>query len=216
MSRIGGRSLPRVALWRVDTGDRSHPKQFRIATRRALSSWEPSVAERLARRATLDAGAEIEASYVLGEALSEQNRAREAFAVLDTARTLPGPDVVRAGAAAGAAGVLSHQLGDLDGAEAVLQQTLEQISDPDARAILEGARATMRVSLGVPTDRGRDHHRRRADHRARDRARAHGDGAPRPRRPSGERLPRHGVAMGHGVPDDRPVPSRSRERGRCS
>src|SRR4029079_13414942 len=53
--------LFRVALWRVDAGDRTHPEQFRAAARRALQFWEPAVSERLAR-AALDAGPEIEAA----------------------------------------------------------------------------------------------------------------------------------------------------------
>jgi DNA-binding CsgD family transcriptional regulator len=139
--------LFRIALWRVDAGDRSHPEQFRAAARRAMESWEPVVAERLAR-AALDSGPEIEASYVLGEALSEQNRGLEALEVLRAARQLPGPDLVRAAAVAAEAGVLSHQLGQLEEAELVLSETLQTVRDPAARSILEGGRAAMRISLG--------------------------------------------------------------------
>ena len=131
--------LFRVALWRIDAGDRAHPDQFRAAARRAMSLWEPVVAERLAR-AALDAGPEIEAAYILGEALSDQNRASEALAALDEARGLPGPDTLRAAAAAGEAGVLSHQLGRLADAETVVDEALQQVRDPEARALLEGAR----------------------------------------------------------------------------
>ena len=88
--------LFRIALWRVEAGDRSHPAQFRDAARRAMESWDPTVAERLAR-AALDAGPEMEASYILGEALSEQNRSPEALEALRAARQLPGPDLIRCG-----------------------------------------------------------------------------------------------------------------------
>ncbi len=118
-----------------------------------MESWEPIVAERLAR-AALDAGPEMEASYILGEALSEQNRSPEALEALRAARQLPGPDLLRAAAAAGEAGVLSHQLGRLEEAELVLSETLEVIKDPDARAILEGGRAAMLVSRGAATSVG--------------------------------------------------------------
>ena len=142
--------LFRIALWRVDAGDRTHPEQFRAAARRAMSLWEPVVAERLAR-AALDAGPEIEAAYILGEALSDQNRASEALAALHDARGLPGPDTLRAAAAAGEAGVLSHQLGRLADAETVVHEALQQVRDPEARALLEGARAAMIVSSGERT-----------------------------------------------------------------
>ena len=80
--------LFRVALWRVDAGDRSHPQQLRAAARRAMESWEPVVAERLAR-AALESGPEIEAAYILGESLSEQNRALEAVDALRSAAAPP-------------------------------------------------------------------------------------------------------------------------------
>ena len=52
----------------------------------AMESWEPVVAERLAR-AALDTGPEIEAAFLLGESLSEQNRSREAVEALRAAGT---------------------------------------------------------------------------------------------------------------------------------
>ncbi len=139
--------LFRIALWRLDAGDRTQPDQFRVAARHALAFWQPAVAERLAR-AALEAGPEIEAAYILGEALSDQNRADEALDTLRAARQLPGPDTIRAAVAAGEAGVLSHQLGRFAEAELVLGETLEQINDPDARAIIEGGRAAMVASAG--------------------------------------------------------------------
>jgi len=139
--------LFRVALWRVDAGDRGHPRQFGAAARRAMESWEPVVAERLAR-AALETGPEIEAAYLLGESLSEQNRSQEAAEALRSARSLPGPDLIRAAAAAGEVGVLAFQLGQLDAAEQVLVEALDVIRDPDARAIVEGARAALRVTTG--------------------------------------------------------------------
>ena len=203
--------LFRVALWRVDAGDRTHPEQFRAAARRVLQFWEPAVAERLAR-AALDAGPEIEAAYVLGEALSDQNRTEEALDVLRTARDLPGPDALRASVAAGEAGVLSHQLGRFADAERVLRETAERVTDPDAWAILEGGRAgnaRLRRLLGRRRNRGS--HGRGADRRLGRRARAHRGRAPRSGRPRRDRTPRVGDPVGRRVPDDRPVP---RPRGR--
>ena len=137
----------RIALWRIEAGDRTRPEQMRTAARRALRLWEPIVAERLAR-AALEAGPEIEAAYVLGAALSDQNRAEDALDAFREARMLAGPDRLRAAIATDEAGVLSHQLGRLADAERVLSETLEQVRDPGARAVLEGGRAAIVVSSG--------------------------------------------------------------------
>ena len=79
-SRCGG-SRPATAVTRRSSGTRR---------RRAMESWDPTVAERLAR-AALDAGPEMEASYILGEALSEQNRAPEALEALRRRDNCRGP-----------------------------------------------------------------------------------------------------------------------------
>jgi DNA-binding CsgD family transcriptional regulator len=140
----------RIALWRVDAGDPTRPEKIRAAAGRALRLWEPVIAERLAR-AALDAGPEMEATYVLGAALSDQNRADEALVAFRAARSLAGSDRLRAAVAVDEAGVLSHQLGLQTDAERVLSETLAAVSDPDARAILEGGRAVIGVSGGYAT-----------------------------------------------------------------
>ena len=53
--------------------------------------------------------------------------------------------------------MLSHQLGRLADAERVLSETLEQVKDPDARAILEGGRAAIVVSAGHATTGDPEH-----------------------------------------------------------
>jgi DNA-binding CsgD family transcriptional regulator len=140
----------RIALWRVDAGDRTRPAQTRLAAARALRLWEPGVAERLAR-AALESGPEMEAMYLLGAALSDQNRAEEALDAFRAARSLTGSDRLRASIAADEAGVLSHQLSRLPDAERVLSDTLEHLTDPEARAIVEGGRAAIFVSSGHAT-----------------------------------------------------------------
>jgi len=140
----------RIALWRVDAGDVTRPAQILAAGARALHLWEPVVAERLARVA-LDAGPEVEATYLLGAALGDQNRAEDALDAFRAARRLAGADRLRAAIAVDEAGVLSHQLGRPSDAERVLNETLEEVSDPDARAILEGGRAVIVVSRGYAT-----------------------------------------------------------------
>ena len=106
--------------------------------RRAWNLFEPLVAERLAR-AALEADPSAEASYLLGEALSDQNRADEAFVAFRAARELPGTDRVRAAAAMGESSVLYHQLGRFSDAQRVLREAQEQVTDVDARRILDGA-----------------------------------------------------------------------------
>jgi DNA-binding CsgD family transcriptional regulator len=90
----------------------------------------------------------MEAAYLLGGALSDQNRADEAVAAFRVARGLPGSDRLRASVATSEAGVLSHQLGRVAEAERVLDQTSEILSDPRATAVLEGGRAAILVSRG--------------------------------------------------------------------
>ncbi|MGH8977329.1 MAG: AAA family ATPase, partial [Acidimicrobiia bacterium] len=146
----------RIALWRVDAGDQARPDQMRDAAGRALRLWEPVVAERLAR-AALDAEPDMLAAYLLGAALSDQNRADESLDAFRTARSLDGPDRLRAAVATDEAGVLSHQLGRLADAERVLDETLELVSDSHARAVLEGGRAAIVVSAGHATTGDPEH-----------------------------------------------------------
>ena len=139
-----GASRPAIALG---------PNRLGLRRLRALRLWEPVVAERLAR-AALDAGAEMEATYVLGAALSDQSRPDEALAAFRSARSMAGSDRLRAAVAADEAGVLSHQLGRLSDAEQVLRETLEHVRDPEAREVLEGGRAAIVVSGGFATTGG--------------------------------------------------------------
>ena len=74
----------------------------------------------------------MEAAYLLGAALSDQNRSDEALDAFRAARSMTGSDRMRAQVATDEAGVLSHQLGRLADAERVLSDTLEQVKDPDA------------------------------------------------------------------------------------
>jgi DNA-binding CsgD family transcriptional regulator len=140
----------RIALWRVDAGDTGRPDLITDAATHALRMWEPAVAERLAR-AALTSGPAMQTAYVLGAALSDQNRAAEALEAFRLARSLPGPERLRAAVAADEAGVLSHQLGRLEDAERILAETLDQLTDPGARAVVAGGRAAIVVSAGQST-----------------------------------------------------------------
>jgi DNA-binding CsgD family transcriptional regulator len=140
----------RVALWRVDSGDYTRPKQMRAAAVRAMRLWEPVAAERLAR-AALVAGPDAEASHLLGAALMDQNRPVEALDVFRVARDLADSDALRALVAIDLAAALSHQLRRPSDAQRILDEALDQVIDPDARARIEASRAAMVVSAGYAT-----------------------------------------------------------------
>jgi DNA-binding CsgD family transcriptional regulator/tetratricopeptide (TPR) repeat protein len=130
----------RVVLWRADAGDRSRPQQARTAARRALSLWAPDVAERLAR-AALDAGPDLEAGYLLGEALSDLGRSADAMAAWEAVEDLPGPDRIRAFLANAQAATLNFHFDRAADARAVLQRAIERVEEEDSRLVLLGALA---------------------------------------------------------------------------
>ena len=196
----------RVALWRLEAGDRSRPEQNRAAAARALRLWEPVVAERLAR-AALDAGpghgSDVRARRRAERPEPRRTRPSPRF---DPARSLAGPDRLRASIAADEAGVLSHQLGRLSDAEQVLRETLERVQRPDAREVLEGGRAAIVVSGGFATTGGsRTAHGHRADCRTGRADRERGGRSPRPGRSHRDRSARDRAGVDGRVPDDRAV-----------
>ena len=128
----------RAALWRVDAGDRSRPEQLCAAARRAWALWSAPVAERLAR-AALESGPELEAGYLLGEALSDQARPEEALQAWRAVEDLPGPDRVRAALVMGQASTLNYQLARPAEAVAVLQRAAAGVEDPRARQRIDAA-----------------------------------------------------------------------------
>ena len=130
----------RIALWRVDAGDKRHPEQLRAAARRAWSLWAAPVAERLAR-AALETSPDIEAGFLLGHALSDQGRPAEALEVWRSVEDLPGPDLIRAKIGAAQAETLNFHFDRRDDARAVLQRASESVHDPGARQVLDDALA---------------------------------------------------------------------------
>jgi DNA-binding CsgD family transcriptional regulator/tetratricopeptide (TPR) repeat protein len=137
----------RAVLWRADSGDHSRPDQLRSAARRAWALWAAPVAERLAR-AALDSGPELEAGYLLGEAIADQARPADAVAVWESVEHLPGPDRVRAALAHAHASILHFHLSRTDEAIAVLRRAAELVSEPDARRVIDGGLALFRATGG--------------------------------------------------------------------
>src|SRR5919106_478907 len=98
------------------------------------------VAERLAR-AALEFGPDLEAGYLLGEALSDQGQVDEALAVWEAIEDLPGPDRVRAALAIAHASALNYRLGCRADAERVLARAAGRIQDGSAARLIDGALA---------------------------------------------------------------------------
>lgn len=144
-AEVAPAELLRVALWRADAGDRSRPDQLRAAARRAWGLWASRVAERLAR-AALEAGPDLEAGYVLGEALSDQNRPREALDAWRAAADMDGPELVRARMAVAWAGTLAYQFDQPAEAEMVLRETRDRLGDDASRTVVDGAIASIRAT----------------------------------------------------------------------
>ncbi len=143
----------RCAVWRADVGDRTRPGELTAAARRAWALWDAVLSERLAR-AALESGPDLEAGYVLGQALSRQGHPEEALAAFETASELPGPDELRATVAIAQAGVLHHQLRRAGDAALSLREAHERLRDDTARRWVEGAMAAIGAgpSLADGTD----------------------------------------------------------------
>ncbi|MGQ0805902.1 MAG: LuxR C-terminal-related transcriptional regulator [Actinomycetota bacterium] len=150
MAARGPSDVLRIGLWRADAGDNEHPEQLCAAARRAWVLGDAGAAERLAR-AALESAPELEAGYLLGEALSDQGRAREALEAWSAVEDLPGTDRVRASLAVARAGLLVYQLNDRPEAAATLRRAAARISDDDARRRLAG-----QLALFAATDPSAD------------------------------------------------------------
>ena len=137
----------RVVLWRADSGDRSRPDQLRAAARRAWALWAAPVAERLAR-AALESGPDLEAGYLLAEAISDQGRSQEALEVWEALEGVDGPDLARAPAAMGHSSELHYHFGRPAEAEAVLRRAEARVTDPEALRLLRGALAMFDATSG--------------------------------------------------------------------
>ncbi|NKQ52856.1 hypothetical protein HFP15_08175 [Amycolatopsis sp. K13G38] len=84
----GRNDVLRMAVWQLDSGAEMDAPLLAEAATQARNAFDPQLAERLAR-ASLTAGPSFEAALVLGGALGDLGRFREALAVLDP---LPGTE----------------------------------------------------------------------------------------------------------------------------
>jgi DNA-binding CsgD family transcriptional regulator len=129
----------RVVLWRADAGGHARTEQLLAAARRAWALWEPAVAERLARSALESGGPDLEAGYLLGEALGDLGRSAEALDVWSAVEDLPGSDRTRAFLAMAQASTLHFHFDRAGDARTVLMVAAERVQDPSAQQVIAGA-----------------------------------------------------------------------------
>lgn len=139
--------LLRIVVWRLEAGGSPTSEQLRGAAHEAMALFDYQLAERLAR-AAVDAGAGIEAEYLVGQALFGACRAEEAELVW-AGLTPGGPtDQQRAQLAITRAANLYWVLNLPARAAMVLQQARATITDPGSREELDCVRAGFQLYGG--------------------------------------------------------------------
>ena len=141
--------LLRLASWRLEAGASGPPELLVSAAWRALASFDPALAERLAA-AAVDAGGELPARHVLGLALLGQGRFAEADAVLAQLDAVAHGDAERALVADARATSLFWGLGMASEAEQVLVAAEAQVGNRDLRDELTAVRGALLVFAGRP------------------------------------------------------------------
>ena len=139
--------LLRIVVSRLRSGGSSTPEQVVGATHEAMAQGDYQLAERLAR-AAVDAGAGIEAEYLVGQTLLGVGRIEEAERVL--VGLMPGgsTDQQRTQLASTRAFALYWGLNLPAEATMVLQHAREMITDPGSREELDCVRAGFRLQGG--------------------------------------------------------------------
>ncbi len=141
--------VPRVAVWRLDSGPPADPALFERAAGQALAALDIPLAERFAR-AALDAGAGFGARLALGRALAGAGRADEAEAVLGELEARVSTDGERAAVAVARARNVFWALGRAADAEAMLLRAERAVADRGLREGLAGQRIRMVAARGRP------------------------------------------------------------------
>lgn len=141
--------LVRLALWRLDAGDRTDNSLFVAAATRAASAFDHELTERLARAALPGGG--IEAEILLANALIHQLRHVEAEQHLAAAAELASDDWELARVAGLRSRLLFLRLGRMDEGIEVLERACDAVEDADVVDQLRGSLAllvSMRGDLG--------------------------------------------------------------------
>lgn len=141
----------RIARWRIDATGTAPAEELARAARIARGTHDYEAVERIARVA-VESGVGAEATQLLGEALYELGRFREAEAVLADPPVPPATDQERLVVAATRSTNLFWGLVDADAAAAVLAEAVGAVTDPSvARSIVAHA-ASLTLWSGRPTD----------------------------------------------------------------
>lgn len=143
--------LIRLATWRLDAGGKIDPEVLVGAGRLALVGRDADLATRFALTAA-DMGARFEAARILVEAAllaGDLASAEAAFAEVGVDPSLGDLDRVQLSRRLAAACTIHH---DLEGAVAAIDDALERVTDPAARALARAQRALLLGQQGRPLD----------------------------------------------------------------
>jgi len=138
----------RLALWRLDGGGSAPTELLLTAANRALGLFDAPLAERLARAALADTGAEVPARLLLGRALASQQRVGEADAALvSAARGARGDDEI-AQVALARANLLFFRARRPREASEVLTAAIARVRDVDWRDEMVSLLTLFRAAAG--------------------------------------------------------------------
>jgi DNA-binding CsgD family transcriptional regulator/tetratricopeptide (TPR) repeat protein/type II secretory pathway predicted ATPase ExeA len=137
----------RLVVWRLDAGDAGDADLLLRAAQQAAMSFDPALAERLAR-AAVDAGAGPTALNLLGSSLTAVFRFAEAEELLAKAELESRTDGELAAAAVARARNLMAGLGRPDEALDIVAAADVRVQDPAARLELIAARGFVEFRLG--------------------------------------------------------------------
>jgi DNA-binding CsgD family transcriptional regulator len=141
--------VPRLALWRLQSGGPADPALFVKAAEQSLAALDFAVAERFAR-AALQAGGGFAARLALGRSLAGAGNADEAEALLGELEVQAGDDGQRAAVAIALARHLFWGRVRPDDAEVALRRAEDAVSDAGLRDELIALRARLVAARGQP------------------------------------------------------------------
>jgi DNA-binding CsgD family transcriptional regulator len=133
--------LLRLAAWHLEAGSLGRPGLLLEAAGRALSLFDYSLAERLAR-AVAETEAGVEASHLLALAVIAQGRFQQAEDFLAQVSGGDADNTLRLDVALTRANNLHHNLRRTDDALVVLAEAERRVSDPGLQDHLDAAKAT--------------------------------------------------------------------------
>jgi DNA-binding CsgD family transcriptional regulator len=141
--------VPRLAMWRLQSGGSADPALFVRAAEQALAALDFTLAHRFAR-AALQAGGGFEARLALGRALAGAGRAREAERLLGELEEQARDDGQRAAVAIALARHLFWSQVRPRDADAALRRAEQAVSDAGLRDELVAQRVRLVAAQGRP------------------------------------------------------------------